>query len=452
MNRKSVIRKISRRLEQKSLVFFGTRGDDIAALKDLPELHAAYSFISAYDQQSRVSGRAIEDISGIRVDLDAYDIDTDADTHSLREFRARLLTELASPSVVFTYRPSRFLSSICFSRSASCDYLGMFKDHQWAFEHKPWVEESVGRLGIPRVEWRFVADEDRHFVLPMLDKGPIVLRRSHSSGGRGLALARDEAEVELNWPNEQEAFVSVAPYIESSVPVNVGAVIWDRDVTVHYPSVQLIGIPELTSIPFGFCGSDFSAALRLSPGTIDEIEQSTRRIGSWMQDHGYRGAFGVDFLVKDERALFMEVNPRFQGSTNLSCAISYEMAESCLMTDHLAALLHLAPPAQPDPLSERMRRCPPMAQFVQHLSPPSRSAVSGYAYTAAMRRTPGFVQGDVLASERHFVQGGATVARITFSKEVTESGYALHPEISSVVRAAQRNSHRENGAVSNGRT
>jgi hypothetical protein len=403
-----------------------------------------------YDQQARVSGYALEGISGIRVDLDAYDIDQDPDERSLGIFRTQILRELASPSVAFTYRPSRFLSSICFSRTSSCEYLGMFNDHQWAFEHKPWVEGSMARLGIPRVGWRFVADEDRDFVRPLLARGPVVLRRSHSSGGRGLTLVHDDDELERHWPTEQEAFVSVAPFIDNATPVNVGAVVWDRDVTVHYPSVQLIGIPELTSIPFGFCGSDFAAVSSLSSSAIDEVEQSTRRIGSWMQAHGYRGAFGVDFLVKDDRALFMEVNPRFQGSTNLSCRISLQMSESCLMTDHLAALMHMRPLQAQEPLGSRVRNCPPVAQFVQHLPPPSRSTISGYKYAQALSQTPSFVKADVLASERQFIQGGATIARITHSGAITEDGSRLRPEIASAVRVAQEKMHQENGSLDNG--
>ena len=134
------------------------------------------------------------------------------------EFRRSLLHALSRPSAVITYRPSLMLSAVCFARQDTAEYLGMAKDHQSAFEHKPWVESAVRRLGVPGIGWRYVADEEQLTSLHLVDDGPVVLRRSRSSGGTGVFRVDDPNDVARLWPDENEAFVSVAPYIVAACP------------------------------------------------------------------------------------------------------------------------------------------------------------------------------------------------------------------------------------------
>ena len=155
-----------------------------------------------------------------------------------------------------------------------------------------------------------------------------------------------------------EAFVSVAPFLSDAVPVNVGATAWHDGVTVHYPSVQLIGIPECVTRRFGYCGNDFGLAKDLDRAILDQIESATVTIGNWLRSYGYRGTFGVDFLVHDGVLLFTEINPRFQGSTHASCKLAIDAGESCLMLEHLAAIMGMPAPRQ-RPVAELASEAPP---------------------------------------------------------------------------------------------
>jgi hypothetical protein len=387
MTRQRTLRLIERSLGKRALVWFGTRGDDIEMVTDLRNLEAAFSVIAGYRQRATIHGAALEDYSHLRVDLDTHDIDEDPLVDPIRALRRDMLASLDRPSAVFTYRPSTFVSAVCFARLDSTDYLGMFKGHQSAFEHKPWVESAVAQLNIPHLRWRYVADDERAHVVPLLRRGPLVLRRSRSSGGVGVVKVESEEELESEWPSQDEAFVSVAPYLDGGLPVNIGAVVWDTDVTVHYPSVQLIGIPSLTSRPFGYCGNDFGAAADWPARVLDQVENSTILIGRWLQRLGYRGAFGVDYLVKDGQALFMEVNARFQGSTHLSSRISRMQDESCIILDHLAANLH-ANPVPSAPLRDRVKACPKLGHVVLHWLGSPREGLSGTPAAATFARTP----------------------------------------------------------------
>jgi hypothetical protein len=428
-------REISRRLDGRQLVYFGTRGDDAEGVGDQAELAAVFSLIAAHRGRTSVESVALEDLTGERVDLDTYDVDDDLARPEVVELRRAMLRTLWKGSVVFTYRPSTFLSAICFARQDRCLYAGMFKDHQAAFEHKPWVESKVRAMGIPTIPWTYIADEDQLNALPILADGPIVLRRSRSSGGTGLFRIETAAELEAAWPEQDEAFVSVAPFIPDGIPTNVSGVVWHDGVTVHGASVQLIGIPELTSRPFGYCGNDFGAARELPQNVIREMEQATMLVGRWLLSHGFIGGFGVDFLVQGEQVLFTEINPRLQGVTHLACQARAAAGESCVLLEHLAANLGLSAPTSQS-LTNQVAEVATLSHVVFHRPPPGVAYAGGLAVGDDLLGRDGVTRLDVVCPPSVTPVPGATIARVTLAARVTDTGLALIEPWASRIAAA----------------
>lgn len=424
MNREELRRLVRSKLDGRQLVFFGIRGDDAEGLGDIPELRAVFSVVGAHRGRLGVSSLALEELTGRRVDLDAHDIDDDLRVPEVVDLRRAVLRALSSESVVVTYRPSTFLSAICFARRDRCTYAGLFKDHQAAFEHKPWVESAVRGLGIPSIPWVYIADEDQLETLQYLSEGPVMLRRSRSSGGTGLTRVASGAELAATWPQQEESFVSVAPYISDGIPTNVGGVVWHDGVTLHRPSVQLIGIPQCTSRPFGYCGNDFGAIRDQGPQVIDEMDRATRRIGEWLGSHGFVGAYGVDFLITPEGPLFTEVNPRMQGVTHLACQLSAAAQESCIMLEHLAALLGIAAPVS-RPLQEQLIDGRDLAHLVIHRTEDATGVGDSEGIADALLDWPEVRRADVTCRPGLKVDPGATLTRITIDDRVTTTGFEL---------------------------
>jgi hypothetical protein len=434
MSRDDAVRQIRSALGPRQLIWFGTRGEDAEALCDIEQFAASYSLISAFDGRLTVEGFALEDLTRVRVDLDAYDLDDHLRDEAVQMMRDRLLGLLSRPSALVTYRPSTFLSAVSFSRLDRCLYLGLFKGHQDSFEHKPWLETAVAGLGLPTIPWRYIPDVEMIRSRRLLEDGPIMLRRSRTSGGVGLAYVDDPALLDALWPDEDEAYVSVAPFVADAVPLNISAVVWREGVTVHPLSLQLVGVPELTTRRFGYCGNDFAAAARLDRSIIEQVERATRAIGTWLGGFGYRGVFGVDFLVKDGVVLFTEVNPRFQGSTHLSCQVSVEKDESCLLLDHLAAHLGL-PMRRTASLADQMSDGMDWAHTVVHNVTGRPASIDPGPTLERLRRAPGFARADVATRPDLATAPGATTARVTWRRSVTSTGYALDPEVADALLA-----------------
>jgi hypothetical protein len=446
-DRAALLAEVSRRLGRKRLIWAGLRGDDIEPLADLRQLHGAFSVVGSYRHRISVTSLAYEDITGIRVDPEIWDIDDHLEEAATMEFRRALLSALNSESALLPYRPSSFLSAIHFARQDRCVLLGLFGAQQSAFEHKPWVESAVRNLGLPHIPWIYIADEEQLRARDLTSHGPVVLRRSRTSGGEGFIRVSSQSELTEHWPHVDEAFVSVAPYLEGALPINIGATVWADGVTVHHPSVQLIGIESCVTRDFGYCGNDFGLVRDLDRDFIEQIETSTIEIGEWLRRHGYLGSFGVDFLLHGGQALFTEINPRFQGSTYASCRLDFEAGESCLLLEHVSAWLGVPCPAR-IPLATRVDTTPDLANVVVHWTGPGAARVDARSLLEDIRSVEPNVRGDVITPRAVTNRRGSAVARFALRRRVTRSGFELDDSLDAAIRKWQATAaHRVTGRL-----
>lgn len=418
------LEEISQRLEGRRLIWVGTRGTDANPLLELDAFAACFSLIAPMNSGSLEREVCLETISRHRVNLDQYDFDRDRSTEA-GELRAGVRAFLQEPSVIVPYRPLRFLSSISFTDSGMVRYFGLFHESQAPFEHKPWVESELKAQGIPVVPWTYYASEDAQRLADTVRGQPMVVRLNRSSGGTGLQLVRSPTELQAGTQADADGFLAASPFLWPNVPLNVNACVYPGGfVSIHRPSLQLIGIPRSTRLLFGYCGNDFAAVEGLEPTLLDQLEEIVRQIGTWLGRMGYRGAFGVDAVEHGGQILVSEVNPRFQGSSEVSARIDADLGLPDMYMDHLSAYLELPPLPNP-PLRDLVRMHPGYSQVLFHnlldedvpgFSPPH--SASGSEAEMVLSAAP-----DVT------VAPGAIRWRLVLPKRVTRDGHALLPGI-----------------------
>jgi hypothetical protein len=143
--------------------------------------------------------------------------------------------------------------------------------------------------------------------------GPtFVAQRPRGAGGRGTHLVTD-ADTAAALPQTRRWLVSA---YGGDTTVNVhGFVTGSGDALALRPSVQLANLAG-TGSRFGeYSGSDFYAPTQLSGLAMSRCHDTVERIGAALGARGYRGVFGVDFAVRDDTALALEINYRTQGSS-----------------------------------------------------------------------------------------------------------------------------------------
>ncbi len=137
------------------------------------------------------------------------------------------------------------------------------------------------------------------------------------TGGKGTILIRTEDEFEnLSIPPDE--VVKTAAFIEGP-SLNINAVASSEGTVTTDFSLQIIGPPDCSVNTASYCGNDWDSAQALSPAMHEEVHRLTRVVGDALFARGYKGWFGMDFLVDSHtnHVYVMEINPRMQGSTSM---------------------------------------------------------------------------------------------------------------------------------------
>lgn len=138
-----------------------------------------------------------------------------------------------------------------------------------------------------------------------------IIQDAFSSGGDGTTVVRISDNLDFIKANKRYL---VSPYIKDGLSVNVHIVIGSDNILFFAPSVQIVNEIQRKILYFG---ADFICYTSVDSKMQSEIKNASLTIGKKLQFEGYRGVLGIDFLVKDNILYFIEINPRFQASTQL---------------------------------------------------------------------------------------------------------------------------------------
>jgi hypothetical protein len=99
---------------------------------------------------------------------------------------------------------------------------------------------------------------------------------------------------------------------------------------------ELIGFRALTPYRGGWCGNEL-APPRLGPDLRRQAQQAAVALGRQLRRAGYRGYFGLDFLLdQDTGHLYLgELNPRITGATFLTSRAALDAGSVPLLLYHL---------------------------------------------------------------------------------------------------------------------
>lgn len=154
-----------------------------------------------------------------------------------------------------------------------------------------WLTEAG--LHVPRLATDAIADPDCLWL-----RKPIA-----SSGGFGIrAVSQSTSNSSTNELPDSDEYLQ--EYVDG---VSMSAVLCsdEHGIELFGTSLQLIGWPSLGASGFRFCGNI---------GPIDPGESVTRQVLTAakiiVEKSGLIGVFGIDFILSQSRAWFLEVNPR----------------------------------------------------------------------------------------------------------------------------------------------
>lgn len=244
-----------------------------------------------------------------------------------------------NPIYLLAYSTNERLERFAVAHPERIRLLGIPAALKHRLDDKVYFRNTLPTLGIKPVPGEVRLLQEVSFNVARQKYGaPVVVQLPFSSTGKGTFFVAEEETWHRLQNDYTDQRVIISRYVES-VPVNIHGAIVDDQIVLAAPSAQVIGVPECTGKEGIYAGCDFGAVSAVSDLAWTLLFQQAKTIGAWMRDLGYRGMFGLDFLATDNTAFPLEVNPRFQGSTDILTQLENEQGDVPLALLHLLEFL-----------------------------------------------------------------------------------------------------------------
>ncbi len=152
----------------------------------------------------------------------------------------------------------------------------------------------------------------------------VQLPEISQGGGRGTFFIQSASDYnvlcerlkENTWRGIHLDSVSIR-HLEDGIPASIAVCLTEHGQLLSGLQRQLIDLHYCRDIPEDgiFCGHAWDNAFR-SESVIKEAQDQACLIGKHIASMGYRGIFGIDFVIQmdNERVWPIEINPRFTGA------------------------------------------------------------------------------------------------------------------------------------------
>ncbi len=158
-----------------------------------------------------------------------------------------------------------------------------------------------------------------------------IIQADNGRGGDGSYIFRNTRELDSFMKNTQTSKVRfsrmiVSPYYEDSIHINQHIIIFDSLIIALQPSIEILVEKECR---LHYLGADYAQFNDWDQAVQarKDINKKSVSIAKAMQRAGFKGVAGIDYLYTNNELFFIEINPRFQGSSPL---LSWELSKKNL--------------------------------------------------------------------------------------------------------------------------
>lgn len=162
---------------------------------------------------------------------------------------------------------------------------------------------------VPMLEYYYVTGNSFNYKNFSEISNNLVIQHPIGSGGSKTFFCTNENHEQIEQlliPNEE---YSVSAYIEQNTPYNIHCIISNEQIEILPPSMQELELIDKIE----YIGSNYN--LNLDKSLKEKFIFYCTKICKKLQKLGYRGILGIDYIYANNELYFIEINPRFQGST-----------------------------------------------------------------------------------------------------------------------------------------
>ncbi len=241
------------------------------------------------------------------------------------------------PNVV-TFKPSPKIENICDSNEFN--HIGNKWSLNRRFENKVNFVEVTDKLKIPNAESKVLRLDNFEAVKQYLENGKkCVIQLTSGFSGNSTFLVGNKDDFNRVLERYQGRCVKVAEYLQRET-FTINACIAQNNTIVGKPIFQITGLTDFNGNKLGTSGNDYARPDKLPIGAREKIFNYTRSIGEYMKKEGYKGIFGLDFIVDGgSKVDLIEINPRLVGSIPVYTKLQIENGELPFLLIHIEEFL-----------------------------------------------------------------------------------------------------------------
>lgn len=247
----------------------------------------------------------------------------------------------AKTANIITFKPSPKIQKIC--EDNDFRYLG----NDWKLNRK--LEDKVEFVGItnelkiPNAKSEIIKIEDQKrfkdkFNFKNKDKYVIQFPRGYS--GNSTFLIENKNDLENIVEKYENRIVKFSKYIKGDT-YTINACAGSFGIIISKPIYQITGLTLFNKNQLGTSGNDYAYSEKLSNIEKKKIFDHTKKIGEYMVQLGYRGIFGLDFIINKDDVDLIEINPRFVGSIPVFTKLQLQNQKISFLFLHLSEFLSL---------------------------------------------------------------------------------------------------------------
>lgn len=181
-----------------------------------------------------------------------------------------------------------------------------------------------------------------------LDK-KMVIQFGHGWAGKTTYFINNNQDFLTVAGKFPQTLVKISKHISDCFTVLNNCCLYDHRIFVSPPAIQINNIPKLYPKPGVTCGRQWPVKF-LDQKQVAQILWISQEVGRWMDKDGFRGFFGLDFLVEKAsgRIYLSENNARLTASSSFYTRLEKGLGRIPLFVYHLASFFGKTIPVDAD--------------------------------------------------------------------------------------------------------
>lgn len=235
--------------------------------------------------------------------------------------------------VIVPFKPSARIESVC-------------SQHGWKLASNPsklnrFLEDKIKFRqtfsSLPLIPSEIIQLNNKNYLRYQEKFGQKLVIQTHFGwAGNCSYISQQYSDIEKLIP--ENTTVKISPYLDGYSLIN-NCCIHNKRLIQSPPGLQYTGLSQLTDNPLATVGRQWPSLT--SHRINSQVETITDSFSKLLSKYGYRGFFGLDFLVSNNKVYLVECNPRLTASFALYTSIEKKHQLTPLFLLHLAEFIDI---------------------------------------------------------------------------------------------------------------